>query len=83
MSGQGSIVIICGGHAGTQLCHSLVADGHAGSVHLVCDDPELPYHRIPMSKSFLKEPTESAKLIRLVWRLSNSARGFLQSAVRP
>jgi len=54
-----SIVIVGGGHAGAQLCGALAAAGHAARVHLVCEEPELPYHRPPLSKSFLKNAGES------------------------
>jgi 3-phenylpropionate/trans-cinnamate dioxygenase ferredoxin reductase subunit len=53
------IVIVGGGHAGAQLCAAL-ADGKQGArVHLVCEEAELPYHRPPLSKSFLKTPDEA------------------------
>ena len=52
------IVIVGGGHAGAQLCAALAAAGRARSVHLVCEEAELPYHRPPLSKSFLKDSAE-------------------------
>jgi len=55
MADQDSIVIVGGGHAGAQLCGALAAAGRAREVHLVCDDAELPYHRPPLSKAFLKD----------------------------
>ena len=36
---------------------ALAAAGLARGVHLVCDDAELPYHRPPLSKAFLKDDT--------------------------
>src|SRR2546421_12768925 len=57
MSEHDSIVIVGGGHAGAQLCAALAAGGRARGVHLVCEEPELPYQRPPLSKSFLKDPT--------------------------
>ena len=56
MSDRDSIVIVGGGHAGAQLCGALAAAGRARGVHLVCEEPELPYHRPPLSKAFLKDP---------------------------
>jgi 3-phenylpropionate/trans-cinnamate dioxygenase ferredoxin reductase subunit len=53
-----SIVIVGGGHAGAQLCTGLAAAGLGAFVHLVCDEPELPYQRPPLSKSFLKNAQE-------------------------
>ena len=54
-----AIVIVGGGHAGVQLCAGLVAAGCGGRVHLVCEEPELPYQRPPLSKSFLKNAEEA------------------------
>jgi 3-phenylpropionate/trans-cinnamate dioxygenase ferredoxin reductase subunit len=64
MSGQGSSVIIGGGHAGAQLCGALAAAGRARDVHLVCEELELPYHRPPLSKAFLKDSTTQLQLHR-------------------
>jgi 3-phenylpropionate/trans-cinnamate dioxygenase ferredoxin reductase component len=58
VSDPGPIVIIGGGHAGAQLCIGLASAGHGARVHLVCEEPELPYQRPPLSKSFLKNPQE-------------------------
>src|SRR4051812_44615509 len=55
MAERNSIVIVGGGHAGAQLCGALAAAGRAGDVHLVCGDAEMPYHRPPLSKGFLKD----------------------------
>ena len=53
-----AIVIVGGGHAAAQLCASLVEAGVSAQVHLVCEEPQLPYQRPPLSKSFLKSPAE-------------------------
>jgi 3-phenylpropionate/trans-cinnamate dioxygenase ferredoxin reductase component len=53
------IVIIGGGHAAAQLCGALAAAGRARGVHLVCEEPELPYHRPPLSKTFLKDSAQA------------------------
>lgn len=52
------IVIVGGGHAGAQLCAALVEAGQGLRVHLVCEEPQLPYQRPPLSKSFLKSSAE-------------------------
>jgi 3-phenylpropionate/trans-cinnamate dioxygenase ferredoxin reductase component len=52
------IVIIGGGHAAAQLCGALAAAGQGRRLHLVCEEPALPYHRPPLSKSFLKNAEE-------------------------
>lgn len=53
------IVIVGGGHAGAQLCGALAAAGQGARVHLVCDEPLLPYQRPPLSKSYQKQPDEA------------------------
>jgi 3-phenylpropionate/trans-cinnamate dioxygenase ferredoxin reductase subunit len=53
-----SIVIIGGGHAAAQLCAGLAEAGQGARVHLVCEEPCEPYHRPPLSKSFLKSIDE-------------------------
>jgi 3-phenylpropionate/trans-cinnamate dioxygenase ferredoxin reductase subunit len=53
------IVIVGGGHAGVQLCGALAAAGHGSRVHLVCEEPELPYQRPPLSKSYQKNADEA------------------------
>lgn len=52
------IVIVGGGHAGAQLCGALAAAGQGARVHLVCEEPWLPYQRPPLSKAYLKQPDE-------------------------
>jgi len=59
-----SIVIIGGGHAAAQLCASLVEAGQGARVHLVCEEQALPYHRPPLSKTFLKSAEEALQLHR-------------------
>ncbi|VTU15534.1 Putidaredoxin reductase [Variovorax sp. SRS16] len=54
-----NIVIIGGGHAAAQLCAGLVGAGQGARVHLVCEESHLPYHRPPLSKTFLKMPDEA------------------------
>ncbi|HET7796078.1 MAG TPA: FAD-dependent oxidoreductase, partial [Rhizobacter sp.] len=54
-----SIVIIGGGHAAAQLCAGLASAGLGPRVHLVCEEAELPYHRPPLSKAYLKSPDEA------------------------
>lgn len=58
------IVIVGGGHAGVQLCNALAAAGLGPRTHLVCGEAELPYQRPPLSKVFLKSPSEALQLHR-------------------
>ena len=46
-------VIVGASHAGAQLCASLRQQGWTGEIVLIGDEPELPYHRPPLSKTFL------------------------------
>ena len=50
------IVIIGGGHGGSQVAASLRAEGYAGPLTLVTAEREIPYQRPPLSKAFLKDP---------------------------
>lgn len=49
------IVIVGGGHGGSQVAASLRSDGYDGALTLVSAEPDLPYQRPPLSKAFLKE----------------------------
>lgn len=53
-----NIVIIGGGHAAAQLCAGLAEAGQGARVHLVSEETAIPYHRPPLSKTFLKSPDE-------------------------
>jgi 3-phenylpropionate/trans-cinnamate dioxygenase ferredoxin reductase component len=58
------IVIVGGGHAAAALCAALAAAPPGVPVHLVCDEPVLPYQRPPLSKAFLKNPQEALQHFR-------------------
>jgi 3-phenylpropionate/trans-cinnamate dioxygenase ferredoxin reductase subunit len=47
------IVIVGGGAAGLAAAETVRQEGYAGSLTLVCDEPELPYDRPPLSKQVL------------------------------
>ena len=49
----GAAVVVGGGHAGGELCFALREQGWPGPIVLVGDEPRLPYHRPPLSKTFL------------------------------
>jgi 3-phenylpropionate/trans-cinnamate dioxygenase ferredoxin reductase component len=53
---QDGIVIIGGGHGGSQVAASLRVEGYDGPLTLVTAEPEIPYQRPPLSKAFLKDP---------------------------
>lgn len=55
-------LIIGGGQAAAQLAISLRAGGYAAHLRMLASEPELPYHRPPLSKGFLKQETTEAQL---------------------
>lgn len=58
------ILIVGAGHASAQLCASLREQGHEGPITLVGEEPHLPYHRPPLSKTFVKDPQAELTPIR-------------------
>jgi 3-phenylpropionate/trans-cinnamate dioxygenase ferredoxin reductase subunit len=48
------VVIAGAGHAGVQAAASLREEGFDGEIFLLSDEPDLPYQRPPLSKTFLK-----------------------------
>lgn len=66
MSAESETVVIVGaGHAGAELVASLRQNGHAGRIILIGEEPELPYRRPPLSKSYLSgEASRDSLLIR-------------------
>jgi len=58
------VVIVGGGHAAAQLCASLVEGEFKGNVTMVCEEASLPYHRPPLSKSFIRDPAAEMQLLR-------------------
>ena len=57
-------VIIGAGHGGAQAAASLREEGFQGRVTLVSDERVAPYHRPPLSKAFLKDPTTGPRFLR-------------------
>jgi 3-phenylpropionate/trans-cinnamate dioxygenase ferredoxin reductase subunit len=51
--GSERVVIVGASHASAQLCASLRQEGWDGEIHLIGDEPSLPYHRPPLSKTYL------------------------------
>jgi 3-phenylpropionate/trans-cinnamate dioxygenase ferredoxin reductase component len=58
-----SIVIVGGGQAGAQAVDTLRREGFTGRLVLVCDEPELPYQRPPLSKKFLSAELAADRLL--------------------
>ncbi|MCP4184289.1 MAG: FAD-dependent oxidoreductase [Hyphomicrobiales bacterium] len=60
----GDIVIIGASHAGVQMAVSLREADFEGSITLISDDPQTPYHRPPLSKAFLKDENHGIQVLR-------------------
>lgn len=58
------VVIIGAGHAGSQLAVSLRSEGFKGLVTLIDSEAALPYHKPPLSKTFLKDPAARPQPLR-------------------
>ncbi|WP_291742640.1 FAD-dependent oxidoreductase [Bauldia sp.] len=52
---ENGIVVVGGGHGGSQAVASLRAEGYEGPLTLVSAESDIPYQRPPLSKAFLKE----------------------------
>ena len=58
------IAIIGAGHGGVQAAASLREGGYDGPLTLICDEPDLPYHKPPLSKAFLKTADHEPQILR-------------------
>jgi 3-phenylpropionate/trans-cinnamate dioxygenase ferredoxin reductase subunit len=58
------VVIIGAGHGGVQAAASLREEGFEGRVTLVGDEAELPYHKPPLSKTFIKDAEAKPQILR-------------------
>ncbi len=61
---KNGVVIVGSGHAGVQAAASLREDGYDGPVVLVGDEADLPYHKPPLSKTFIKDPEAKPQPLR-------------------
>ncbi len=57
-----SIVIVGASHAGAQLADSLRREHWDGGIVMIGDEPELPYHRPPLSKEYLAGKLDDDRL---------------------
>jgi 3-phenylpropionate/trans-cinnamate dioxygenase ferredoxin reductase subunit len=57
-------VIIGAGHGGSQAAVSLRQEGYEGEIVLISDEKDLPYHRPPLSKTFLKSSDADGLMLR-------------------
>jgi len=58
------IVVVGGGHGGSQAAASLRDDGYDGPLTLVTAERDVPYQRPPLSKAFLKDPAHDLLPLR-------------------
>ncbi|MFC7066470.1 NAD(P)/FAD-dependent oxidoreductase [Brucella rhizosphaerae] len=57
-------IIIGAGHAGSQAAISLRQEGYVGEIVLINDEQDIPYHKPPLSKSYLKAPESGILVLR-------------------
>ncbi|MBZ9821974.1 NAD(P)/FAD-dependent oxidoreductase [Mesorhizobium sp. CA4] len=58
------VLIVGAGHAGVQAAASLREEGYEGPVILVGDEQDLPYHKPPLSKTFIKDTEAKPQPLR-------------------
>ncbi len=56
------VLIVGGGQAGVQLCMALRREKYDGPISLYCGESEYPYHRPPLSKSYVTGDSDDDKL---------------------
>lgn len=61
--GNSRVIIVGASHASAQLCASLRQEGWTGEVLLIGDEPSLPYHRPPLSKTYLAGKSNLEELL--------------------
>jgi len=57
------MIIVGGGQAGAQAVDTLRREGFTGRLVLICEEPELPYQRPPLSKKFLSAELAADRLL--------------------
>jgi 3-phenylpropionate/trans-cinnamate dioxygenase ferredoxin reductase subunit len=58
------IVIVGGGHGGSQVAASLREKGYDGRLTLLTAETDVPYQRPPLSKAYLKDPSHALLPLR-------------------
>jgi 3-phenylpropionate/trans-cinnamate dioxygenase ferredoxin reductase subunit len=61
---ENGVVIIGTGHAGVQAAASLREEGFDGRVVLIGEEADLPYHKPPLSKTFIKDAAARPQILR-------------------
>lgn len=62
--GDSRCIIVGAGHAGSQAAISLRQEGYAGEIVLINDEADVPYHKPPLSKAYLKSPDAEGLILR-------------------
>ncbi|CAG9166180.1 NAD(P)/FAD-dependent oxidoreductase [Cupriavidus pampae] len=62
MADLADLVIIGASYAGTQLALAARANGFAGPITMIGDEPHAPYQRPPLSKGFLRDEVDASSL---------------------
>jgi 3-phenylpropionate/trans-cinnamate dioxygenase ferredoxin reductase component len=57
------IVIVGGGQAGFQTASSLRSEGYDGPIRVICEEPQVPYQRPPLSKAFVLGKQDQSRLL--------------------
>ncbi len=57
------VVIVGGGQAGFQAASSLRSEGYDGPIGLICEEPQAPYQRPPLSKAFVLGKQDQTRLL--------------------
>ncbi|WP_378942014.1 NAD(P)/FAD-dependent oxidoreductase [Mesorhizobium sp. ANAO-SY3R2] len=57
-------IIVGAGHGGSQAAVSLRQEGYAGEIVLISDETDIPYHKPPLSKAYLKSPDADGLVLR-------------------
>ena len=79
---DGQVIVVGASLAGWRTAEALRREGHRGRITLVGAEPQLPYDRPPLSKQFLTDEWEEAKLalardgvesVGAEWRLGEAA----------
>ncbi|WP_173930975.1 FAD-dependent oxidoreductase [Chelativorans sp. Marseille-P2723] len=72
-------IIVGAGHGGSQLAASLRQEGYDKPITLIGSEPEFPYHRPPLSKTFLKGEDSRIQSLRADVFYKQNAIEFLPS----
>lgn len=61
---KNGVIVVGTGHAGVQAAASLREEGYSGPLILIGDEKDLPYHKPPLSKTFIKDAEARPQLLR-------------------